>query len=239
MSVAPGESVLSRTASMTGISTDAGAMQSKRVSSVSVVVPVYNSARVLPLLITRLEPTLHAIADEFELVCVNDGSCDELACPRRAAAPTSWIRAIDLMRNSGQHNALLVRHPAARYGITVTLDDDLQNPPEIPTLMAPSRMTLMSSTVRRIAKVRIVAKHRLAGFESRSPRRARRYARAWSARFAPSARTFGAFEEYRGVYVNIDVLLTWGPRFAAVRVDTMCGRSENRTTASERCSLTP
>jgi hypothetical protein len=60
---------------MTGISTDAGAMQSKRVSSVSVVVPVYNSARVLPLLITRLEPTLRAIADEFELAMRRGSGC--------------------------------------------------------------------------------------------------------------------------------------------------------------------
>lgn len=208
---------------MTGISTDAGAMQSKRVSSVSVVVPVYNSARVLPLLITRLEPTLRAIADEFELVCVNDGSCDEswrVLVEQQRLHP--WIRAIDLMRNSGQHNALLCGIRAARYGITVTLDDDLQNPPEeIPTLMAaltdgvdviygaPHRE--VHGLWRNIASQ--VSKVVLQGVLG-----------ADTARMVGPFRVFRthvrrAFEEYRGVYVNIDVLLTWGTtRFAAVRV---------------------
>src|SRR5205823_3059854 len=83
-------------------------------------------------------PVLRAVADEFELVCVNDGSRDEswsviVDLERRHP----WIRGIDLMRNSGQHSALLCGIRAARYDITITLDDDLQNPPEeIPTLMA-------------------------------------------------------------------------------------------------------
>jgi glycosyltransferase involved in cell wall biosynthesis len=208
---------------MTGSSIDAGAMESKRVSSVSVVVPVYNSARVLPRLITRLEPTLRAVADEFELVCVNDGSRDEswrVLVEQQRLHP--WIRAIDLMRNSGQHNALLCGIRAARYGITVTLDDDLQNPPEeIPTLMAaltdgvdviygaPHREVhgLWRNIASQVSKV--VLQDVLG---------------ADTARMVGPFRVFRthvrrAFDEYRGVYVNIDVLLTWGTtRFGAVRV---------------------
>src|SRR5881394_222011 len=109
-----------------------------RVRSLSAVIPVYNSEGSLPELVRRLEPVLRAAADEFEVVFVNDGSRDaSWSVLTEAARLRPWIRTIDLMRNVGQHNALLCGIRAARCDVIVTLDDDLQNPPEeIPKLIA-------------------------------------------------------------------------------------------------------
>lgn len=103
----------------------------------SVVVPVYNSQASLPTLIERLAAVLPTVADRFEVILVNDGSRDESwdgIC--QAARKHAWVRGINLMRNYGQHNALLAGIRAARFGVVVTMDDDLQHPPEeIPRLL--------------------------------------------------------------------------------------------------------
>jgi glycosyltransferase involved in cell wall biosynthesis len=97
----------------------------------SIVVPVYNSEETLPFLVNRLEHTLPEIADQFEVILVNDGSRDNSWDVILGLTSTySWIHAINLMRNSGQHNALLCGIRAAKFEITITLDDDLQQPPE-------------------------------------------------------------------------------------------------------------
>lgn len=195
----------------------------KRIPSLTVVVPVYNSADVLPELIARLEPVMRDVAAEFEVICVNDASRDRSwqvigDLERRH----SWIRGIDLMRNSGQHNALLCGIRAARYDITVTLDDDLQNPPEeIPTLVAALTDGVdvvygaphqeVHGLWRNVASQ--VTKVVLQGVLG-----------ADTARMVGPFRLFRtlvrrAFDGYRGASANIDVLLTWGTtRFAAVRV---------------------
>jgi glycosyltransferase involved in cell wall biosynthesis len=104
----------------------------------SVVVPVYNSQTTLPTLVDRLGAVLPGVVDRFEVVLVNDGSQDESwDAIAEGARKHSWVRGINLMRNYGQHNALLAGIRAARYAITVTMDDDLQHPPEeIPRLLA-------------------------------------------------------------------------------------------------------
>jgi len=109
----------------------------RRVPAMSVVAPVDNSADALPDLVARLEPVLQASAGEFELVFVNDDSRDNSRSTLvDLCARHRWIRAIDLTRNCGQHGALLCGIRATRHAITVTLDDDLQHPPEeIPTLL--------------------------------------------------------------------------------------------------------
>src|SRR6266496_1719575 len=103
----------------------------------SVVVPVYGSEAILPELLHRLENALPAIASSYELVLVNDSSPDgswDVICKLVQRYP--WIHAINLMRNYGQHNALLCGIRAARYDVIVTMDDDLQHPPEeIPKLL--------------------------------------------------------------------------------------------------------
>jgi glycosyltransferase involved in cell wall biosynthesis len=106
-------------------------MNDQPILNCSVVVPVFNSEESLPILVNRLEAVMPTVADRFELILVNDGSRDNSwAVIRDMAQKYSWIHAINLMRNSGQHNALLCGIRAAQYEVTITLDDDLQQPPE-------------------------------------------------------------------------------------------------------------
>jgi undecaprenyl-phosphate 4-deoxy-4-formamido-L-arabinose transferase len=106
--------------------------------SLSVIVPVYNSQETLAPLVDRLNSVLERVANDFEVILVNDGSRDNswrVAMELSEAHP--FLRAINLMRNYGQHNALLAGIRVARHELIVTLDDDLQNPPEeIPSLLA-------------------------------------------------------------------------------------------------------
>ena len=98
-------------------------------AGVSVVVPVYNSEKTLDELARRLEAVLDKGGAPFELILVNDGSRDRSwEVIQALLAQYPWIRGIDLMRNYGQHNALLCGIRACRYATTMTLDDDLQHP---------------------------------------------------------------------------------------------------------------
>src|SRR5438445_2716301 len=108
------------------------------VPSISAVVPVYNSEANLPDLVRRLQPMLAAASPRYELVFINDGSPDRSwEVIQRLCAEYPWVRGIELMRNYGQHNAILCGVRAARYDIIVTMDDDLQHPPEeLPKLLA-------------------------------------------------------------------------------------------------------
>src|SRR5437868_9535665 len=106
--------------------------------SISVVVPVYNSAAILPQLVERLGSELEALCLEYEVIFVNDASRDQSwKIIRELSQRYNWVRGINLMRNYGQHNALLCGIRAAKYEVVVTMDDDLQHPPEeLPKLLA-------------------------------------------------------------------------------------------------------
>ena len=187
---------------------------------ISVVIPVYRSESILPELVRQLETVLSRITPDYELVLVNDSSPDrswDVMCG--LAQQYSWIRAINLMRNYGQHNALLCGIRAARYGVIVTMDDDLQHPPEeIPKLLAAlgegydvvygtpeqERHGLGRDLASMISKL---ALQNVMGAE---------IARQVSAFRAFRAEVAKAFEHYEGSFVSIDVLLTWGTnRFQA------------------------
>lgn len=99
--------------------------------SLSVVVPVYNSEQTLEALVSRLGAVLPSLCPEYEVILVNDGSRDQSwqrVC--QLANQYTWVRGIHLMRNYGQHNALLCGVRAARSEVIITMDDDLQHPPE-------------------------------------------------------------------------------------------------------------
>ncbi|MGD1148453.1 MAG: glycosyltransferase [Thermoanaerobaculaceae bacterium] len=97
----------------------------------SVVVPVYNEEENLPELLPRLRAALDALGKSYEVVLVNDGSRDRsLELLREAAARDPHIVVIDFNRNYGQHSAVFAGFEEARGEIIVTLDADLQNPPE-------------------------------------------------------------------------------------------------------------
>ena len=190
---------------------------------ISVVVPVYNSSAILPQLVKELEVELPKCSNEFELILVNDASPDHSwQVITDLAKERAWIHGINLMRNVGQHNALLCGIRAAKYEVVVTIDDDLQNPPdEIPRLLAKlqegfdvvygvpehQQHGLLRDLASKITKVVL---QNAMGAE---------IARNISAFRVFRTQVREAFQQYRGPFVSIDVLLTWGTtRFGAVQV---------------------
>src|SRR5215472_5787597 len=107
------------------------------VSGISVVVPAYNSELSLPELAQRLRPVLSGLAPEYELILVDDASRDHTwNVIRDLVEKNEWVRGVHLMRNYGQHNAVLCGIRMARCELTVTMDDDLQHvPEELPKLV--------------------------------------------------------------------------------------------------------
>jgi len=105
----------------------------------SVVIPVYNEELNLPTLFARLYPVLDGLGRSYEIVFTNDGSHDrsiELLKAQFTARP-DVTRVIDFNANYGQHMAIIAAFERVRGDIIVTLDADLQNPPEeIPKLLA-------------------------------------------------------------------------------------------------------
>jgi glycosyltransferase involved in cell wall biosynthesis len=193
------------------------------VRSLSIVIPVYNSEASLQPLVDRLEMALSALGIPYEAVLVNDGSRDRSwEVISHLAGQRSWISGINLMRNYGQHNALLCGIRSASHEVVVTMDDDLQNPPEeIGKLLAPlaqgfdvvygpplqERHGILRDAASRITKLALQS---AMGAET---------ARNVSAFRAFRTQLRGAFEQYHGPYLSLDVLLTWSTtRFAAVRV---------------------
>lgn len=103
----------------------------RRLTGLSVVIPVYNSVETLDELTTRLGQVLPGLAEQYEVILVNDGSYDQSwAKIATLAQAYPWLRGMNLMRNYGQHNALLCGVRSALFPIIVTMDDDLQHPPE-------------------------------------------------------------------------------------------------------------
>ena len=106
---------------------------------ISIVIPVYNEEGNLPELIERCLAVCCGMMKPFEILLINDGSADRSAQIITTAARENpgMIKGILLNRNYGQHAAVLAGFEYARGDIVVTLDADLQNPPEeIPALVA-------------------------------------------------------------------------------------------------------
>ncbi len=193
------------------------------VNSLSVVVPVYNSAPTLALLVERLSAVLRPRGGDYEIILVNDGSRDasweEIV---RLCGGDDHLHGINLMRNYGQHNALLCGIRAAKHEVIVTVDDDLQHPPEeIPQLLAKlaegydvvygsphrQRHGLWRDTASWVTKLALQG---AMGAQT---------ARQVSAFRAFRTYLRSAFAGYCSPFVSIDVLLTWATsRFASVAV---------------------
>lgn len=173
------------------------------------------------------------LAHRFEVILVNDGSRDGSAkILDEQAGNYGWMRVIHLMRNYGQHNALLCGIRSATGEVVVTLDDDLQNPPEeIPKLLAklaegydvvygfPEQEShgFLRDLASRMTKISLQ--------QAMGAQTARRISSFRA--FRLPLRT--AFEDYRGAFVSMDVLLSWSTtKFAAVPVPNpprMLGKS--------------
>ncbi|MHC4470190.1 MAG: glycosyltransferase family 2 protein [Planctomycetota bacterium] len=191
---------------------------------VSAVVPVFNGSSTLVELVDRLEKALAAADPKHEIILVDDGSSDDSwEVVRRLADERERVIGVELMRNHGQHSALLCGIRKARHDIIVTLDDDLQNPPEeIPRLL--ERLTPELDVVygyprsQRHSAARVLAS-RVTKLVLRKAMGADTATKVSSFR-ALRAQLRDAFSSFDGPYVNIDVLLTWSSqRFAAVEVD--------------------
>ncbi len=182
--------------------------------AVSVVIPVFNSEASLEPLVQRLERVLVSDVRRFEVILVDDGSRDRSwGTITELAQKHSFVRGIRLMRNYGQHNALLCGVRAACHEIIVTMDDDLQNPPEeISRLLDHfssgydvvygSPQTERHGFWRVLAsKVTKVVLQGAMGAES---------ARAVSAFRVFRTELRDSFQDYAGPYPSLDALLTWG-----------------------------
>ncbi len=209
----------------------------RSISTISVLVPVYRSEETLRPLTQRLLTVLEPLGAEFEIILINDGSPDrswELI--RELSRDNPHISGINLMRNFGQHNALLCGIRAARHDIIVTLDADLQNPPEeIPKLLVKLEQGYdvvygtpqqqqhgffrdVSSWMLRVLTQCVMGV---------------RIATQISAFRAFRTQLRDAFAAFQGPFVMVDVLLTWGTSsFSAVTV-----RYDARTDGKSSYSL--
>ena len=96
---------------------------------ISVIIPVYNEAQSLSALFARLFPVMNAYS--HEIIFVNDGSKDEsLAILLREQKKNSCMKVIDLNGNFGQHMAIMAGFEICKGSLIITMDADLQNPPE-------------------------------------------------------------------------------------------------------------
>jgi glycosyltransferase involved in cell wall biosynthesis len=193
------------------------------MSNCSVIIPVYRSEKSIPILLEKLANALPNYFDEYEVILVNDCSPDNswnVITSQLILYP--WLRGINLMRNYGQHNALLcgIRH--ASYEIIITMDDDLQHSPdEIKKLLEKfdegydvvygtpetGQHGFFRNMASRITK--LVLQNAM-GAETAGKVSAFRI-------FRTHIRE--AFIQFNGSYVSIDVLLTWGStRFASIAV---------------------
>jgi undecaprenyl-phosphate 4-deoxy-4-formamido-L-arabinose transferase len=190
----------------------------------SVVIPVYKSQETLPLLLERLAQVLPAAAEEYEVLLVNDGSPDGTwQVVEDLARRYPWVQGIALMRNYGQHNATLCGVRAARFEVVVTMDDDLQHPPEeIPHLLA--KLEQGFDVVYGVPRQRPHSWWRnLGSVLSKlivSTAIGLKTVRDVSAFRAFRTDLRRAFEAYDNPDVMLDVLLSWGTtRFASLPVD--------------------
>jgi len=198
-------------------------VQSHERHSISVVTPVYNGEASVGELCRRLAEVLPRISAQHEVILVNDGSRDrswETISELCSQFPV--VRGLNLMRNYGQHNALLCGIRAAKYDLVVTMDDDLQHPPEeIPRLLArleegfdvvygapkAEQNGLVRALASRITRLALSA---AVGSD---------VAKNVSAFRVFPTQLREAFAAYQSPFVSIDVLLTWATtRFGATTV---------------------
>jgi len=202
--------------------------------SIAVVIPVYNSQDNLPLLIDSLTSVLNNNFEKYEIILVNDGSKDQSGqVIENLLKLYPCIRTFELAKNYGQHNAILCGIREAQSDVICTMDDDLQHPPEaIPQLIRKLEegydviygvpktekhavwRNLTSKLIKLILKsiMSISIGQEISAFRI----------------FRTEIRE--SFANYKGNFVSIDVLLSWGTtRFSSITVqfnERHSGRSQ-------------
>ena len=192
--------------------------------SVSVVVPVYNGAGNLQELVARVRSTLVPLTEAFEVLLVNDGSKDNSwEVIEELADQDAAVLGLNLMHNYGQHNALLEGILRSSCDIIVTMDDDLQHPPEeLPKLLEAIRQGHDVAYGKPVKREHTLWRN----LSSRIIKGSLRIALG-----ADMAEKSSAFRAFRGglkkgfsrfsdAQVSIDVLLSWtADRVACVEVE--------------------
>lgn len=186
--------------------------------------PAYRSAGTLPELTRRLELALAGAVADYEIVYVCDGSPDETwSVIEGLAAEHPRVRGIHLLRNFGQHNALLCGVRAARFEVTALMDDDLQDrPEELPKLLARLGegydVVVGTAPARRHSLFRSLTSALIHG--------AMRMALGSTApRGGTSLRVFRTslrevFADYSSPFANMSVLLSWATtRWGTIEVE--------------------
>jgi glycosyltransferase involved in cell wall biosynthesis len=198
---------------------------------ISVVIPCYRSAAMLPELVSRTDRALQALVEQkvidgWELILVVDGSLDQTGAVAASLAKThAGVMAAELHRNYGQHSALLAGIRLAANDVIVTMDDDLQHPPEeIGALLGP----LSNDEVDLVYGVPYSEEHGvLRSGASRLVKAALSVTGVPNAQWVGAFRAFrmqlrDAFAEVSDPSPNIDVLLSWATssvRAAPVRME--------------------
>jgi glycosyltransferase involved in cell wall biosynthesis len=192
--------------------------------NLSVVIPVFNGEENLPALVARLESVCPGLGGDYEIILVNDGSRDQSwEVIQSLAGKNPHLCGINLMRNFGQHNATLCGIRSARYDVVVTMDDDLQHPPEeihlllekldegydvvygVPRRLPHSWWRNLGSVLTKLILASAIG--------SRSVRDVSAF-RAFRTELRQ------AFDGYHNPDVMVDVLLSWGTtRFTGIPVD--------------------
>lgn len=194
------------------------------MKKISVVIPVYNSANSIMELYQRLTNTISLLTNYYEIIFINDASQDDSSNVIHSIAENdSNIICIDLNKNYGQHNALLCGIRQAKYEFIVTLDDDLQNPPEeIPKLL--EKLDQGYDVVYGYPKNEQHGLFR--NIASMFTKMALKTTMGVSiARHVSAFRVFrtglrDSFSDYKGSFISIDVLLSWGTNsFSAIPVN--------------------
>ena len=191
--------------------------------TISVIIPVYNSEKSLPDLLAALTDELPKITSAFEIIMINDGSKDNSwEVINNLITKFKHVSAINLMRNFGQHNALLCGIRQANYDLVVTLDDDLQHDPALISVL----IGKLNEGYEVVYGAPLAERHGVwRDFASVITKATlSTVMNAKSARHVSAFRIFytylrDAFANYQGPSVSLDVLLTWGTsKFGYVEV---------------------
>ena len=97
---------------------------------VAVVIPVYNEEENLPALMQRLMPVMLGLGKSFEIIFIDDGSHDQSLQILKEFTKNFQVRIVELTKNYGQHAAIMAGFSITQADIIITMDADLQNPPE-------------------------------------------------------------------------------------------------------------
>ena len=195
-----------------------------RIKSISVIIPVYNSADTIVPLHRRIVSVLTELVVDYEIIFINDASMDKsLDIIYSLSINDENVKCIDFNKNYGQHNALLCGIRQANYDLIVTLDDDLQNPPEeIPKLL--EKLDQGNDVVYGYPKIEQHGFFR--NVASMFTKMALKTTMGISiARHVSAFRVFrtelrDSFSDYKGSFISIDVLLSWGTNsFSAIPVN--------------------